>query len=294
MNELRDAALGYAYRGWRVFPLHGIVNGACTCGRTDCSSAGKHPLVRRGLYEATTDMKQIQSWWRRWQSANIGIATGADSGIAVIDVDLPLALESLDRFIGKLQPTLTGLTGGGGVHLIYRCSDETLGNAAGRLPGMEGDLQGVDLRANGGYIVAAPSVHRSGASYEWLDPNREVAAAPGWLKQPKRVYVDVQGAETTDFEGDGTPYGLAVLNDEILRLQAAQPGTRNHELNRCSFILAQLVAGGELLESSVLSTLLTIGLSIGLDEPECRQTIDSGFNAGLRSPRVAPRRLESF
>ena len=291
MNELRDAALGYAHRGWRVFPLHGIVNGACTCGRSDCSSAGKHPLVRRGLYEATTDPKQIQSWWRRWQSANIGIATGVESGVAVIDVDLPAALPSLDRLVGTLETTLTGLTGGGGVHLIYRCSDENLGNSTGRLPGMEGDLSGIDLRANGGYVVAPPSVHRTGNSYEWLDPNREPLPAPVWLKQAAKVWVDVQGAKATDFDGDGTPYGLAVLGDEILRLQAAQPGTRNHELNRCAFVLAQLVAGGELLESSVRTTLLAIGMSIGLDDPECRQTIDSGFDAGTRSPRVAPHRL---
>ena len=291
MNDLRDAALGYAHRGWRVFPLHGIVNGACTCGRWDCSSAGKHPLVRRGLYEATTDPKRIQSWWRRWASANIGIATGAESGLAVIDIDLPLALKSLDRPMGKLGMTLTGLTGGGGVHLIYRCSDETLGNAAGRLPGIGGDLPGIDLRANGGYIVVPPSVHRSGASYEWLDPNQAPVLAPAWLKQPAKVRVDVQGAKATDFDGDGTPYGLAVLADEILRLQAAQPGTRNHELNRCAFVLAQLVAGGELLETPVRSTLVAIGTSLGLDEPECRQTIDSGFDAGTRSPRVAPHRL---
>ena len=55
MTRPRDAALAYARRGWRVFPLHGIVRGTCTCGHPDCSSPGKHPLVRRGLYEATTD-----------------------------------------------------------------------------------------------------------------------------------------------------------------------------------------------------------------------------------------------
>jgi hypothetical protein len=62
VSELRDAALGYAYRGWRVFPLHGFINGICTCGRAECSSPGKHPLVRRGLYEATTDATEIQRW----------------------------------------------------------------------------------------------------------------------------------------------------------------------------------------------------------------------------------------
>ncbi|MGH2755877.1 MAG: bifunctional DNA primase/polymerase, partial [Actinomycetota bacterium] len=78
-----EAALRYAQRGWRVFPLHGLVKGACTCGRS-CSSPGKHPLVRRGLYEATTDAHAIKEWWRRWRSANIGVATGAGSGIVVV------------------------------------------------------------------------------------------------------------------------------------------------------------------------------------------------------------------
>ncbi|MBA3423638.1 MAG: bifunctional DNA primase/polymerase [Rubrobacter sp.] len=207
MIELREAALGYAHRGWRVFPLHGIVNEACTCGRTDCSSAGKHPLVRRGLYEATTDPDVIMEWWRRWRSANVGIATGAVSGLAVIDVDLPAAFVSLGRLIEQEVPaTLTGLTGGGGVHLVFSSSDETLGNSAGRLPGMDDELTGFDLRGNGGYIVAPPSVHRSGGSYEWLDANRPVAAAPAWLKQPERTYVALEGCQ-----GDGLQWGRHAL-----------------------------------------------------------------------------------
>ena len=292
MNLLREAALGYAHRGWRVFPLHGIVNCSCTCGHSDCSSAGKHPLVRRGLYEATTDPKQIQSWWRRWRSANVGIATGAVSGIVVIDVDLPPALQSLDRLVAKLPTTLTGFTGGGGAHLIYRCSDETLGNSAGRLPGLDGELPGIDLRANGGYVVGPPSVHRSGGHYEWLDATRQVAEAPAWLKQPERSHVELGDVELASFDGDGTAYGLAVLGDELDRVRAAQFGTRNHQLNRSGFAIARLVAGGELLEGPARSALLGVALAIGLDEPESRQTIASAFDAGLRQPRVAPHRLK--
>jgi hypothetical protein len=292
MNVFREAALGYAHRGWRVFPLHGIVNDVCTCGRSDCSSAGKHPLVRRGLYEATTDPKQIQDWWRRWRSANVGVATGSVSGIVVIDVDLPAAFASLGRLIeAQLPATLTGLTGGGGVHLVYTSDDDVLGNSAGRLPGIEDDLAGIDLRGNGGYIVATPSLHRSGGSYEWLDADRPVAAAPAWLKQPVRVYVALDDVAGTDFTGDGTPYGLAVMRDELDRVRAAQVGTRNHQLNRSAFALARLVAGGELLGSATRSSLLGVSLAIGLDEPESRQTIDSAFDAGLRQPRVAPHRL---
>ena len=293
MTELRASALAYAERGWRVFPLHGIVNGICTCGRTDCGSAGKHPLVRRGLYEATTDRGVIKEWWRRWRSANIGLATGADSGLAVIDVDLPAALASLGKLIElRIPGTLSGLTGGGGLHLVFSSDDPELGNSAGRLPAVTDELPGIDLRANGGYIVAPPSLHRSGTRYHWLDVERAIAPAPHWLKQPERTYVALGDVAGASFEGDGTAYGLAVLRDELDRLRAAQVGTRNHELNRAAFVLAQLVAGGELLENAARSSLLGVALSIGLDEPESRQTIDSAFAAGLQKPRVAPHRLK--
>lgn len=289
--SLLDSALGYAHRGWRVFPLHGIVNGVCTCGRADCGSAGKHPLVRRGLYEATTDGNKLRSWWRRWRSANIGLATGAESGVVVIDIDLPTALPSLDHLLEQgLERTLTGLTGGGGIHLVFATDDLELGNSAGRLPGIEGELPGIDLRGNGGHIVAPPSVHRSGRSYEWLDPNAALADAPGWLRRPARVPVDLGDVASAELVGDGTPYGLAVLRDELDRLAAAQIGTRNHELNRSAFVLAQLVAGGELVEAAVRQSMLSTALSIGLDGAESCQTIDSAFDAGLRSPRVAPHR----
>jgi putative DNA primase/helicase len=110
------------------------------------------------------------------------------------------------------------------------------------------------------------------------------------LKQPKGVYVALDDVAGTHFDGDGTPYGLAVLRDELDGVRAAQIGTRNHQLNRSAFALARLVAGGELLESVARSSLLGTALAIGLDEPESRQTIDSAFVAGLRQPRVAPHR----
>jgi hypothetical protein len=290
--SLLDAALGYAHRGWRVFPLHGIVNGVCTCGRSDCGSAGKHPLVRRGLYEATADSDKLRSWWRRWRSANIGIATGAESGIVVIDIDLPAALPSLNRLLEQgLERTLTGLTGGGGIHLVFRTDDLEVGNSAGRLPGIEGELPGIDLRGNGGYVVAPPSVHISGRSYEWFNPNAEPAVSPEWLKQSARIPVEFRVVMAAEVCGDGTAYGLAVFRYELDRLNAAQAGTRNHQLNRSAFALAQLVAGGELIEKLARAGLLGAAMDIGLEEAEALQTIDSAFDAGTRSPRVAPHRI---
>lgn len=292
MSVLLEAALAYARRGWRVFPLHGIVRARCTCGRWDCSSPGKHPLVRRGLYEATSEQSQIQQWWRQWRCANIGIVTGAESGIVVVDIDLPAAIPSLGGLLEKgLPATLTGLTGGGGIHLVYASGDRELGNSAGRLPGLDEELAGIDLRGNGGYIVAPPSLHRSGGSYQWLDANCQIAFAPEWLKQPAHTQVDLDGVATADFDGDGTPYGLAVLRDEMDRLRVARAGTRNHQLNRSVFALAQLVAGGEILETAARASALSTALAIGLSEAESNQTINSAFAAGLGSPRVAPHRL---
>lgn len=243
--NLLQAALGYAERGWRVFPLHGIVNARCTCGRSDCGSAGKHPLVRRGLHEATTNEEQLRTWWQQWRSANIGIATGADSGMVVVDIDLGHRTntafgspgeaksqehdhkpndvwDSVGRLIDQgLEPTLTGLTGGGGFHLIYRCSDENLGNSAGRLPGIDGDLAGIDLRCNGGYIVAPPSIHMSGERYEWLDLNAALATAPRWLNEPERSFVEAGDVVPVDFDGHGTAYDRAALNYALASLRGA-------------------------------------------------------------------------
>lgn len=279
MNKFLDAALGYARRGWKVFPLHGVLNGVCTCGRSDCGSAGKHPLVRRGLYEATTDSSFIDEWWRQWPSANIGVATGATSGIAVVDIDLPAAAPMLDLLLAQgLEPTLTGLTGGGGVHLIYRCSGESLGNSVGRLPGSDEDLPGIDLRANGGYIVVPPSVHASGETYSWLDPTVPIAGAPSWLRQPPPREIRIP--EAPPFVGDGTPYGLAALEALIAEMRGAREGERNHTLYRTARRITDLIATGH-LSSPSLDQLAEAACCSGLGTHEITRTIDSAHRSGV-------------
>src|SRR6516165_958945 len=86
-NELLAAALGYANRGWPVIPLYSVEGGRCRCTNGDCSSPGKHPLTRHGLKDQTTDVQTIISWWNRWPQANVGIVTGAASGLWVLDLD---------------------------------------------------------------------------------------------------------------------------------------------------------------------------------------------------------------
>ena len=156
-----EHALAYVGRGWAVMPLFGILaSGGCACGRAECTRPGKHPLLRRGVHEASADPQQVRVWWRRWPAANVGIATGAVSGLVVIDIDRPGGEASralLEERLGTLPPTLAAATGGGGLHLLYRHPGGRLPNAVGGLPGFSGELPHIDCRADGGSIVAAPS-----------------------------------------------------------------------------------------------------------------------------------------
>src|SRR5262245_14969044 len=82
------AALDYAGRGWHVLPVHDIAKGHCSCLKGDrCLTPGKHPRLDKWDRWATTDAGTIAGWWKHWPTANVGIKTGAESGIVVLDVD---------------------------------------------------------------------------------------------------------------------------------------------------------------------------------------------------------------
>jgi len=148
---------------------------------------------------------------------------------------------------------------------------------------MSGDLSGIDLRADGGYIVVPPSVHASGNHYSWLDPDVPIAPAPAWLKEDPRRSAPVSVSPPRFSSGDGTPYGLSALERALAELRAAPVGTRNHTLNRVAFSLGRLIAAGHLSETSVRNALTSAALSIGLTERESRLTIASAFHGvGVR------------
>jgi putative DNA primase/helicase len=209
------AALAYAGRGWPVFPLHSILGGRCSCRRA-CPHPAKHPIARHGLHDATTDE---------------GVATGALSGLVVIDIDPAKggteSLTLLQFLMGSLPETLTARTGGGGVHLVYVHPGFELRNTAGRLPGVAEPLPGLDLRGDGGYVVAAPSRHRSGATYTWIDPDVPVALAPTWLRLPSRKLFPIKRSRPPLRPAGGSRYGLAALRAELAELRRAAVGDRN-------------------------------------------------------------------
>jgi len=166
-ETLRETALAYVALGWRVHPLR---------------PRDKRPLLSDWPTKASSDPLIILAWWDQWPEANIGIATGAQSGIFVLDIDPdkdgPETLAQLQDAHGPLPDTATCRTGSGGLHGYFRYPGGVLiRNSAGKLG------PGLDIRGEGGYVVAPPSLHPNGRPYEWqLDPwENDLAEAPGWL-----------------------------------------------------------------------------------------------------------------
>jgi hypothetical protein len=164
VTDLRTAALKLAAKGLRVFP---------------CVERGKEPAVNDNLKRATTDQNVITGWWSS-RSLNIAIATGASSGIWVLDVDGDegeQTLRDLEAEHGSLPPTVEAITGAGR-HLYFRWPTGT----AIRNMQCRDDLPGLDVRGDGGYVLAPPSVHPSGAVYAWsVDSSDGFEDAPDWL-----------------------------------------------------------------------------------------------------------------
>lgn len=160
-TPMLEAALEYVSQGFRVFPV-----------RLD-----KTPYTVHGLKDATATVLGVREFWGKWPDAGVGLVT---DGLVVLDFDAKSGgLENkpaMEAKFGPLPKTRTHRTGGGGLHLLYRNPNGTNIRNAVEL----GGYPGVDLRANGGYIVAPPSGHASGGRYAVLDP-AEIAAAPAWL-----------------------------------------------------------------------------------------------------------------
>ena len=150
-----EAALEYARQGIPVFPLHGIRNGRCTCGTFCGEAAGKHPLIAGGFRAARTNLPQIRKWWRKWPTANIGIPTGAASGIAVIETSSPEGLTALQALFAQhgalLENATTAVKTQHG-YQFYFLIPRGFRLISRSLP------DGLVAYADGAFVVAPPSV----------------------------------------------------------------------------------------------------------------------------------------
>lgn len=192
LPSTHDAGRWYIRQGWAVLPLWGMTGYLCQCGSPGCKSPGKHPiprLVPNGLKQATQDQDTFRQWANAFPDMNIGIVTGTISGIVVLDIDSgPDTTEDNDGFIpfaelqqkhGNVDDTIAVQTGGGGLHLYFRHPGEAVRNSAGTLG------KGLDVRGDGGYVVAPPSIHANGARYVWdadgHPRKRKPAPLPWWI-----------------------------------------------------------------------------------------------------------------
>jgi putative DNA primase/helicase len=193
VTGLLDGARGLVKRGVHVFPVHYPVECGgrlhCSCGNVACKSPAKHPFgrhVKTGLREATIEMALIEYWWGTGEPLNIGARTGAESGVVVLDVDPrhggDETLRALEQRYGPLPTTWRFLSGGGGEHVLFRHPGYRVQNSTGET----GPLgQGLDVRGDGGYIIAPPSLHISGRQYAAAKAGHpdevELAPLPPWL-----------------------------------------------------------------------------------------------------------------
>lgn len=226
------AALAYIGQGWRVFPL---VPGA------------KEPIgaaVPHGCLDATTDGDQVLAWWGDHPDAGIGVATGSGSGIWVLDIDGPVGAINWWSWEAEHQAThthtLSQRTGrlDGGRQLVYAWP-------AGRVVRSRASvLPGIDVRGEGGYVVAAPTVHPSGQHYRW-EGKTPIAQAPDELLSLVRAEAVLEkskpSASASRSRGSGrTPYGTAAAEELELDLASAARGSRDHLAFRVATRLLEL------------------------------------------------------
>jgi putative DNA primase/helicase len=245
-DELLDMTMGafaktYAREGFRVFPL--------------AERTKSQPLVKGWEDKASSDLAQIESWWRWQPRANIALLCGSQTGLLVVDVDPrhdgDKTLARLIKKHGELPPTLTAKTGGGGWHYFFRFDRFEAIAGKGALG------EGIELQhPTNGYVVAAPSIHPSGGMY-WLSSlEAPIAEAPDWIVE--EAVPRASGAKSRRRTRQ-KPVGKA----DATRIHE---GSRNDELFRFASLLRGQGASETVIEKAVLA--LNAELASPLEESE--------------------------
>ncbi|GID26750.1 bifunctional DNA primase/polymerase [Paractinoplanes brasiliensis] len=268
------AALAYARHGIPVLPVHAPdPRGGCTCDRgVSCERPGKHPHLRHGLHEASTDPRLIDLWWSRWPDANVGLRTGVTMDVA--DVDSAEGWHGLCHLLGGDLPAGPRVrTGGGGWHFWF--SPMGYGNRVRLLPGL-------DWRGVGGYVVAPPSRHASGGEYRWVHrPSEPLPDGPAALRALIEGPPPLAGHRPI---AHPARYARAALAAEADRVARAPVGSRNDTLNRAAYAMGRFIGAGLLDLTETVRELEEAARFAGLGRAEIRGTLRSGLTAGRRAP----------
>lgn len=261
-----DAAADLVSLGFSVIPL---------------KPGSKLPLVKAWQRLASSELETITHWSRQWPDANIGVATGDVSSVAVIDLDVKDDRNGIDTIArlakaGKvLPPCPTVVTPSGGRHLYFRMASG-LKNVVGVTGAGRGLGSGVDFRARGGFVVAPPSVLPNGA-YRWLIPpmTPNFPRLPDWAlamlrpQQPKPVPKFESKAAASEAQ--------RALEGIARRVATAPAGQRNNLLYWAAYTAGTMVKEGRVGANTASSRLTDAALSAGLPMPEVQATIASGF-----------------
>jgi hypothetical protein len=236
----------------------------------------------------------IRRWWANWPNANVAIRTGAASGLVVIDIDPDHGGDDTLRHLiderGALPACRTVRTGSDGRHFYFTHPGFDVPNDTGRRLG-----PGIDIRGDGGYVIAPPSLHVSGSRYAVAAHGGEIVPPPAWLAEllkrpePERQWTGTRAGVTVEH---GDAWARAAIPAELQRLHDATPGIRNSTLNRVSFRLGQIIGAGLLDQGEIEQSLLQAGVGIGLGEREVARTVESGLTAGMDVPRGPMERVD--
>ena len=252
-----------------------------------CVPGQKRPLTARGFHDATTDLAQIEHCWTRWPDANLGLPTGAVSGVVVVDSDVREHIdgrESMRRALnaGRMgMPVFTVVSPSGGRHGYYPATPDVVQRS------WQAARAGVDFRGDGGYIVIPPS-HTTAGSYR-LATVRQGAAA-GIDSDALRDFLDPRPAprpRTVHRSMAQSEAGVVVS-----RLAAWVAGLGEGERNRGLFWAACRAAEHDIAPATAVDVLGAAAGEAGLGPREIAATVRSAYRTTHPTTSTAPRPTE--
>ncbi len=279
----------YVERGWHVFALSASKSPLANCPacrsehRTPAEMEACECLTCHGFYAATTDPDRIAAMFVGHPDRLLAIRTGKVSGLAVVDVDAPEGLDTMRALMaeGLLPETCAQRTGSGGWHLLYEHPGGHIMSGAAKLGPK------VDSKADGGYIVAAPSEHpRTGEPYRWRWDWPDAPLAPLHPTLAARLRPPAPRPRL-DTGGRFTPLSSKRLQGLVDTVLQAEEGNGNNSLYWAACKAGEMVAAGEISEQAAYDALFTAALQIGITASAAGRspqhgTIGSGLRRGNR------------